>query len=67
MTEIYVTKTKFEKNASDGIEYFTDLEEMATHIQHDESCGGTVQVYKCTPVSHELVYIRTTVILGEPE
>lgn len=65
MTEIWVTKTTFEKNATDGIEYFTDKSKMAASVYIDEDAGGTVQVFKCVPVDHKVLISGFSIELTE--
>ena len=50
MTAIYVIKVTYEKNATDGISYFTDKNELADAVFEAESIGGRVQVYNCMPI-----------------
>lgn len=63
MTEIYVIKSTYEKNASDGIQYFTDMQRLADAVYEAESCGASVQVYECVPVSHEVYPARVSIEL----
>ena len=63
MTELYVIKSTYEKNANDGIEYFTDKQKLADAVHEAESCGGTVQVFKCVPVKHEVYTERVGIQL----
>jgi hypothetical protein len=66
MSDIYVIKVTYEKNASDGIEYFTDKNKLADAVYEAEKHGGTVQVYKCVPVNHEVYPARVNIeIYGE--
>lgn len=66
MTDIYVIKATYEKNASDGIEYFTDKNKLADAVYEAEQIGGSVQVYKCVPVNHEVYPARVNIeIYGE--
>lgn len=67
MTEIYVAKSTFEKNASDGIEYFTDKNALADAVYEAENLGAHVQVYKCVPVSHEVYPARVNIEIYEEE
>lgn len=68
MTEIYVAKSTFEKNASDGIEYFTDKNALADAVYEAENLGGSVQVYKCVPIKHEVYPARVSIELyGEDQ
>lgn len=67
MTEIYVAKSTFEKNASDGIDYFTDKNALADAVYEVENLGGTVQVYKCVPISHEVYPARLVIELYDEE
>ena len=63
MTEIYVIKRTYEKNASDGIEYFTNKQNLADAVFEAENCGATVQVFKCVPVKHEVYTERVGIEL----
>jgi len=63
MDEIYVIKSTYEKNADDGIEYFTDKQKLAYAVHEAEERGGTVQVFKCVPVKHESYIERGHCIL----
>lgn len=68
MTEIYVIKATYEKNANDGIEYFTDRADMAFAVHEAENQGADVQVYKCVPVKHEVYPARVNIELyGEDQ
>jgi hypothetical protein len=63
MTNIYVIKSTYEKNASDGIEYFTDKQKLADAVYEAENCGATVQVFKCVPIKHEVYTERVSIEL----
>jgi len=63
MREIYVIKATYEKNATDGIRYFTDRNELADAVYEAENLGGDVQVYKCVPVKHEVYPARVDIEL----
>lgn len=52
--EYYLTKTTFEKNSSNGLELFTSKSALAIAVSAREHQGGRVQVFKCTPVKHEV-------------
>lgn len=65
--EIWVTHTLYEKNADEGIQYFTDREALAESVMDDESAGGAVTVYKCIHVSHKAYSTRATIDLGFAE
>jgi hypothetical protein len=65
MTEIYVIKKTYERNASDGIEYFTDKQELAYAVHQAEEQGATVQVFKCVPVKHEAYIERAGIVFYE--
>ncbi len=65
MADIWVTKTTFEKNANDGIEYFTNEDELADAVYANQESGGIVQVYKCVPVEHEVFVGRVLINLYE--
>jgi hypothetical protein len=65
MTEIYVIKKTYEQNASDGIEYFTDKQELAYEVHNAEEQGAFVQVFKCVPVKHETYIERTGIVFYE--
>jgi len=64
MTEIYVIKRTYERSA-DGIEYFTDKQELAYAVHQAEEQGATVQVFKCVPVKHEAYIERAGIELYE--
>jgi pyruvate/2-oxoglutarate dehydrogenase complex dihydrolipoamide dehydrogenase (E3) component len=65
MTDIYVIQVRYEKNATDGISYFTDKNELADAVYEAENCGGTVQVYKCVPIKHEVYSAKVCIELYE--
>jgi hypothetical protein len=65
--KIYVTKTIYEKNATDGIEHFTDLNELANAVYHNEELGGRVQVFECVPVEHEVYQTQAAISLYNPQ
>lgn len=66
MTDIYVIEVTYEKNSTDGISYYTDKNELADAVYEAENCGGSVQVYKCVPVKHEVYPARVNIeIYGE--
>ena len=65
MTDIYVIKVTYEKNATDGISYFTDKNKLADAVFEAEDLGGNVQVYKCVPVKHEVYVSRTSIEIYE--
>jgi hypothetical protein len=66
MTDIYVIQVTYEKNATDGISYYTDKNELAEAVYEAEQIGGDVQVYKCVPVKHEVYMARVNIeIYGE--
>jgi len=65
---IWVTHTLYEKNANDGIEHFTTKAALALAVETNEAVGGTVQVYKCTPVKHEVYTEAVSISLeGDPD
>lgn len=61
---IWVTKVTYEKNSSDGIDYFTCRDALADHVYLCEQCGGKVQVYECVPVLHEVYASRVSIELS---
>jgi hypothetical protein len=65
MTAIYVIEVTYEKNATDGISYFTNKNELADAVYEAENLGGTVQVYKCVPVNHEVYPARINIEIYE--
>lgn len=66
MTDIYVIKETYEKNATDGISYYTDKNKLADAVYEAENAGARVQVYKCVPVKHEVYPARVNIeIYGE--
>ena len=66
MTDIYVIKETYEKNATDGISYYTDKNKLADAVYEAENAGAHVQVYKCVPVNHEVYPARVNIeIYGE--
>lgn len=66
MTDIYVIQVTYEKNATDGISYYTDKNELAAAVYEAEQIGDDVQVYKCVPVKHEVYMARVNIeIYGE--
>lgn len=64
-TEIYVIEAIYEKNANEGIEYFTDKNKLADAVYEAEQCGGSVQVYKCVPVKHAVYPARVNIEIYE--
>lgn len=50
--EFYVTKTLYEKNATDGLKLHRSREALAEDVVDHEASGGKVQVYLCVPVGH---------------
>ena len=65
---IWVTHTTYEKNADDGIEYFTNRDALADAVFENEQRGGNVQVYECKPVSHEVYSARASIwMAGDPK
>ena len=67
MTEIYVIKETYEKNASDGISHYTDRNKLAEAVYEAEQCGARVQVFKCVPIEHEAYTTKVTIDLWEEE
>lgn len=66
MTDIYVIEETYEKNASDGISYYTDKNKLADAVYEAENLGAHVQVYRCVPVKHEVYPARVNIeIYGE--
>jgi hypothetical protein len=66
MADIYVIKVTYDRNATDGISYYTDKNKLADAVYEAENCGGSVQVYKCVPVKHEVYASRVSIeIYGE--
>jgi hypothetical protein len=63
MTDIYVIRSTYERNASDGIEYFTDKNELAEAVHEAEKSGARVQVYKCVPVKHDVYLSKIDIVL----
>ena len=64
--EIWVMKVKYEKNVDDGISYFTDKDDLAAAVFDAEyTLGGTVQVYKCVPVNHEVYFSKASINIDE--
>ena len=63
MTEIYVIKSTYEKNANDGIEYFTNKQKLADAVHESEQSGAIVQVFKCVPIRHEVYPVRVSIEL----
>jgi hypothetical protein len=65
MTKIYVIEETYEKNASDGISYYTDRNELAEAVYEAEQRGAHVQVYKCVPIEHNAYFSTVTIDLWE--
>ena len=65
MADIYVIKETYEKNASDGISYYTDRNKLAEAVYEAERLGARVQVYKCVPIEHEAYTSKVTIDLWE--
>ena len=65
MTEIYVIKETYEKNASDDISYYTDRNKLAEVVYDAEQHGAKVQVFKCVPIEHEAYTSKVTIDLWE--
>lgn len=61
MTKIYVIKETYDKNANDGISYFTDKYELAEAVYQAEACGAHVEVFKCVPVKFEVYPERISI------
>jgi hypothetical protein len=64
--KIYVTKTTYEKNANDGIEHFTDLNELANAVFNNELAGGRVLVFECVLLEHEVYQTQAAIALYNP-
>lgn len=62
---IWVTKVTYEKNADDGIDYFTDRTKLAEHVMMCEEAGGRVQVYSCKPVGHIAYSVQAAIDLRD--
>lgn len=56
MTKIYVIEETYEKNASDGISYYTDRNKLAEAVFEAEQSGAKVQVFKCVPIEHGIYF-----------
>ena len=65
MTEIWVIKETHEKNATDGISYYKNKQDLAQAVMEAESIGGHVQVFKCVPVKHEAYMERAGIEIYE--
>jgi hypothetical protein len=65
MIEIYVIKITRERNADDGIEYFTDKQKLAEAVHDAEEQEAFVQVFKCVPVKHEAYIERVGIVFYE--
>ena len=65
MADIYVIKETYEKNASDGISYYTDRNKLAHVVYYAEQQGAKVQVFKCVPIEHEAYTSDVTIDLWE--
>lgn len=63
MKQIYLIKATYEKNSSDGISYFTDMQSLANAVYEAEQYGAKVQVYECVPVNHEVYPARVSIEL----
>ena len=65
MKELWITHTLFDSNADDGIAYYTSKSSLAEGVESDEAAGGTVQVYKCVPVRHEIYTAQVEIEITE--
>jgi hypothetical protein len=65
MKEIYVIQSTYDRNADDGIEYFTNKQDLAEAVDLAEKSGATVQVYRCVPVQHEIYHRSVDIILQD--
>jgi hypothetical protein len=54
MSEYYVTKATYEKNATNGLEIHESKQALADAVLEIENSGGSVQVFRCVPVDHEV-------------
>lgn len=62
----YLTKTTFEKNATNGLRMHSDLAQAKASIETDLNAGAIhVDLYECTPVPFEAEH-GYTVYIGEP-
>ena len=64
MTDIYVTKVLFEKNATNGLAVYDSKQALAAAVLALEEMGGDVQVFRCVPVTHEAYTERAGIDLG---
>lgn len=67
MMDVYVTKTTFKKNDTDGIKLHKSLYDLAESVHEDEQYGGVVQVFILTPVDHEVYAERVSIDLSKPK
>jgi hypothetical protein len=65
--QIYVVKATYEKNATDGISYYTDINKLAEAVYDAEQSGGWVQVFKCVPIEHSVYTAKVSIELYDPE
>jgi hypothetical protein len=63
MTEYYVTKATYEKNASNGLEIHESKQALADAVLEMETSGGRVQVFRCVPVEHDVYTTRAGIDL----
>lgn len=67
MSKIYLIQARYEKNADDGISYYTSKRELAHAVQEAEQLGGCVQVYECVPVAHTVYVSEVSIEIGETQ
>jgi len=60
---IWVIKETYEKNATDGISYYTNIDDLAHAVYEAESLGASVQVFKCMPVEHEAYASKASIVI----
>jgi hypothetical protein len=65
--QIYLIKETYEKNATDGISYYTDINKLADAVYDAERAGGQVQVFKCVPIEHSVYPAKVSIELYDPE
>lgn len=66
MTQIYVMKALYEKNANDGIEHFTDLSKLASAVLSAQECDATsVRVFRTVEVDFSAYWQSAVIHIGE--
>jgi hypothetical protein len=65
--KIYVMQVRYEKNATDGISHYTNINSLADAVYDAEQSGGVVTVYKCVPIEHSVYPAKVTIEMYDPQ